>query len=294
MISNKGDFMKYRYLNNIEIYEEKPSIILRFLYNTLLGRCVLKIITLNIVSKIIGKILKSRISIPIIKRYIHKYSIDMTKYENKKYKSFNDFFIRKLKNNKFESDKQDFIAVASSKISCYEIFQELLIDVKNSTYSIVELLKDINIVKDYEGGICLIYRLSPADYHRYIFCDKGTQKYIKKIKGKLHTVNPIVYEKYKVFSENYREITKLYTENFGEIVQIEVGALCVGKIVNKEVKQYNKYDEKGYFEFGGSTIIQIIKKDKVKISNQIIENTKNNIETFADIGEVIGKSYNKN
>lgn len=281
--------MKFRYLNDIEIYEEKTPIALKILYNTLLGRCALKIITLNITSKIISKILDSRISIPMIKKYIHKYSIDITKYENKKYKSFNDFFIRKLKDNKFESNRQDFVAVASSKISYYEISQELLINIKNSTYSIVELLKDIDIAKNYEGGICLMYRLSPSDYHRYIFNDNGTQKHIKKINGRLHTVNPIVYEKYKVFSENYREVTKLYTENFGEIVQIEVGALCVGKIVNKKINQYNKYDEKGHFEFGGSTIIQIIEKNKVKISDQIIENTNNNIETFVNIGQVIGK-----
>lgn len=282
--------MQYRYLNNIEIYEEKPTIILKFLYNTLIGRCILKIVTLNIISNIISKILNSKVSIPMIKKYIKKYSINMEMYENKRYKSFNDFFIRKLKNTKFYSKSGDFIAIASSKISYYEISKELLINVKNSTYSIMELLKDEDIAKEYEGGICLVYRLSPYDYHRYIFCDNGTQKHIKKIKGKLHTVNPIAYGKYKVFSENYREITQLNTENFGEIIQIEVGALCVGKIVNKDIEHYSKYDEKGYFEFGGSTIIQIIKKDKIKIDNQIIENTKNNIETVINIGEVIGKS----
>ena len=86
----------------------------------------------------------------------------------------------------------------------------------------------LNIIKvEY----AIIYRLSPSDYHRYIFCDNGTQKHIRKINGKLHTVNPIVYDKYKVFTENYREITELDTENFGKILQVEVGALCVGKLL---------------------------------------------------------------
>ena len=225
----------------------------------------------------------------MIKPFIKKHNIDITQFENEKNKSFNDFFTRKLKNTNFKSKKNDFISTANSKISCYEISEDLLINIKGSKYSIQELVKDNKIAKDYKKGTCLIYRLSPADYHRYIFCDNGTQKYIRSIKGKLHTVNPIVYDKYRVFLENYREVTELYTENFGKIIQIEVGALCVGKIVNYNLKKYNKYDEKGYFEFGGSTIIQLIKKDKIKINNQIIENSRNNIETFVNIGEIIGE-----
>lgn len=282
--------MKYKYLNEEDIYDEKQSYILKFLYNTIIGRVILKFLTLSVVSRFVAHILNSRISIPVIWKYIKKYSIDMTKYEKNKYKSFNEFFTRKLKDDFKQSDKKDFIATANSKISCYPISENLIVNIKNSKYQIEELVKDKKIINDYAGGVCLIYRLAPSNYHRYIFCDDGTQKLIRKIKGRLHTVNPIVYDKYKVFSENYREVTELNTENFGKIIQIEVGALCVGKIVNKKIYKYKKYDEKGYFEFGGSTIIHIIEKDKVKINNIIINNTNENIETFVEIGEVIGRS----
>ena len=293
--NKKGDYkVKYKYLEKDDIYEEKKSNILAFLYNTVIGRIVLKFLTLNIFSRFVSVILNSRLSKPMIKRYINKYSIDITKFQKEKYKSFNDFFKRKLIDNINESEKDDFIATANSKMSFYEISENLIINIKKSRYELKELIKDEEISREYVGGICLIYRLSPSDYHRYIFCDNGTQEIVKKINGKLHTVNPIIYDKYKVFSENYREVSILKTENFGEIVQIEVGALCVGKIVNLDIEKYQKYDEKGYFEFGGSTIIQLIKKDKVKIDSRIIDNTKNDIETIVDIGEIIGcKANNK-
>ena len=281
--------MKYQLINEKKIYNEESSKVLFFLYNTIIGRFILKFITLRVLSKVIAFFLNSRVSKFMIAKYIKKYNIDIEKCENKTYKSFNDFFIRKLSVNNFKSEKKDFVSTANSKITCYNISEDLLINIKNSTYSIEELIKDKNIAKEYENGICLIYRLNPSNYHRYIFCDDGIQKHIKKINGRLHTVNPIIYGKYKVFTENYREITELYTNNFGNVIQIEIGALCVGRIINYDIKRYSKYDEKGYFEFGGSTIIHLIKKNKVKINKQIIENSKQNIETLVDIGEIIGE-----
>ena len=111
----------------------------------------------------------------------------------------------------------------------------------------------------------------------------------KKINGKLHTVNPIVYDKYQVFTENKREVSFLKTTNLDEIIQIEVGALCVGRIKNRDIDEYKRYDEKGYFEFGGSTIIQLFKKNIIDIDKKILNNTKENIETQVSIGDVIGR-----
>ena len=286
--------MKYQYLNEKEIYDEKANSSLRFLYNTVIGRIVLKILTTHFVSKVAGAFFNSRLSTPMIKSYIKKYNIDISICEDKKYKSFNEFFKRNLKEgyleNKSKNSKDRFISTANSRITYYEISDDLLINVKNSIYSISELIQDDELAKEYESGICLIYRLSPDNYHRYIFCDDGTQEYLKSIKGKLHTVNPIIYEKnkYKVYTENYREVSILDTEHFGKIIQIEVGAMCVGKIKNhKEIIDFKKYEEKGYFEFGGSTIIQLIEKNKVKINKQIVENSKNDIETYVAIGDVL-------
>lgn len=146
--------MKYKYLNGDTIYDEEKSSILKFLYNNLIGRAILKILTLNIISKFIGIILNTRISIPMIWIYERIYSIDLTKYEKDKYKSFNDFFVRKLKNNFQKSYTKDFIATANSKISYYEISEDLIINIKNSKYSMEQIVQDKNLFKHYKGGIC--------------------------------------------------------------------------------------------------------------------------------------------
>lgn len=279
--------MKYKYLKKDELYDIEISSSQKFLYKTIPGRIILKLIYNRFISNIVGFFLNLRISKPLIKKYITKYDIDMNLYKEKNYTSFNDFFKRELKEINKTNNKNDFISICDSKISIYKIEKDLIINIKNSKYTLEELIKD-KINKDYENGYCLIYRLEPKDYHHYIFNDDGKILSKKRINGKLHTVNPIVYEKYQVFTENKREVTILKTENFSEIIQIEVGALCVGKIKNRDVKEFKRYDEKGYFEFGGSTIIQLIKNNQIEIDKELIENTKNDIETQVTIGTVIG------
>lgn len=279
--------MKYKYLKKDELYDIEISSSQKFLYNTIPGRIILKLIYNRFISNIVGFFLNLRISKPLIKKYITKYDIDMNLYKEKNYTSFNDFFKRELKEINKTNNKNDFISICDSKISIYKIEKDLILNIKNSKYTLEELIKD-KINKDYENGYCLIYRLEPKDYHHYIFNDDGKILSKKRINGKLHTVNPIVYEKYQVFTENKREVTILKTENFSEIIQIEVGALCVGKIKNRDVKEFKRYDEKGYFEFGGSTIIQLIKNNQIEIDKELIENTKNDIETQVTIGTVIG------
>ena len=101
-------------------------------------------------------------------------------------------------------------------------------------------------------------------------------------------MQPISFKKYKVFHENTREITYLDCKNLGEIAYIEVGALLVGKIVNENKEKFTKGEEKGHFEFGGSTVIMLVNKD-INIDDKILENTKNNIETIVKLGTKIGK-----
>ena len=185
-------------------------------------------------------------------------------------------------------DNKDLISICDSKISVYNIEEDLILNIKNSKYNLKELIKD-ELSPEYQGGTCIIYRLEPKDYHHYIFNDDGIVLSNKKINGKLHTVNPIVYEKYQVFTENKREVSVLKMSHLDNVIQIEVGALCVGRIKNNELTQFERYDEKGYFEFGGSTIIQLFKKDVVAVDEEIVNNTKNEIETQVTVGTVIGR-----
>lgn len=282
--------MEYVELNGDVIKQQKEGLFLKFLYSTVTGRCMLKLLICPSVSKFVGKILNTSISKPLIKKYVKKYDINLG---DRTFKSFNDFFKRVNRIEKTSKNYKEFVSTAESRITCYNIDEDLIIDVKKSKYSVEELIQDKEIAKKYLGGLCIIYRLIPSDYHRYIFIDSGKQEKLKYIKGKLHTVSPISHDKYKVFSENSREVSLLKTDNFGDILQIEVGALCVGKIKNHDISKFERYDEKGYFEFGGSTIIQLIEKDKIIINDKIKNNTINNIETKVNIGDVIGIKKSK-
>ena len=89
--------------------------------------------------------------------------------------------------------------------------------------------------------------------------------------------------------QNTRTVTMLHTENFGTMLQIEVGAMFVGKIVNHpHGKCVARGIEKGYFEFGGSTILLLVPQD-IAIDSDILEKTREGVETKVTLGEKIGK-----
>ena len=225
----------------------KDSKALIFLYKTIPGRIILKVLTRKSVSKLFGLITNTKISTIYIKKFIDKNNIDIKKFEEKKYNSFNDFFTRKLKTSKIkELNKKMLISPCDSKLLVKEISNELTITVKNSIYNIENLIKE-EISKEYEKGYCLIFRLSPEDYHRYHAFDDSKVISTKKINGILHTVNPVSYNNYHVFTENNREVTLLKTSNFKEVYQIEVGALNVGKIHNHDKKHLKDMKKKATF-----------------------------------------------
>lgn len=273
-----------------EFFEEKEQLSLRFLYHTILGRMILKLLIKKPISKITGKILNSKLSVIAVKPFIKKNCINMSDYKVKKYSSFNDFFTRKIKKNtrSISPLKKDFVSVADSKLSVYKIDSKNCLKIKNSFYTVEELVKDKELAETYRGGYVLVFRLSVEDYHHYIYNDEGKTIYTNKIDGVLHTVNPLAFKQFKVFCENSREYSVLETSNFGTIVQIEVGALNVGKIRNNNLSSFKRGDEKGYFEFGGSTIVLLVKKDILELDKDILKNSKDDVETIVKLGDTIG------
>lgn len=268
----------------------KDSLVLRFLYNTLIGRAILLIVTRVSFSKIVTKFLDSRSSKIFINKFIKKYNIDKEIYEDKNYKSFNDYFIRNKKEEyiNINKDPNIFISPCDCKLSVYKA-NDKIFKIKHVDYELETLLKSKMLANEYSDGYVMICRLTPGDYHRYCYIDDGYHDANKKIKGCLHTVRPIAIEQKNVFVTNSRSYTVLDTVNFGQIIQVEVGALMVGKIKNNYTNyRFKKGEEKGFFEYGGSTIILLAKKDNVKIDNYLINNTKKGYETKINIGDRIG------
>ena len=265
---------------------------LDFFYLTFLGRLLLKIVISKPISDLGGLYMNSRFSKIKINRFIDKNDINTFEYDDKKYKSYNDFFTRKVISCKrpIMSNKNALISPCDGKVLAYTINDDLTLKIKDSYYSIDTLVNE-SIMEEYKGGSALVFRLSTDNYHRYCYIDSGTKGKNYHIKGVFHTVQPISLKNYNFFKTNSREYTILNTNNFDKVIQVEVGALMVGRIKNNhEEYEYKKGEEKGYFEFGGSTIVLLFKKGVITLDNDILENSKENIETIVKYGEKIGKN----
>jgi len=286
--------MKYADRNgNIIEKNGGQDVLLSFLYKRKLGMMLLLRVIKPKYSVLMGRILNHRLSKILIWPFIFINKIDMTEYEEHRFKSFNDFFTREIKPEKRDIDfnPEHFISPCDGKLSVYSIDESSSFTIKNTSYTMESLLRDKHLADRYKGGILLIFRLTVDDYHRYCYIDNGYKTKNYRIKGVLHTVNPAANDKVQVYKENSREYTILYSENFGSLLIMEVGALFVGKIVNyHEEKLVKRGEEKGRFEFGGSTIIVCVQKDKVAIDEDILKNTALGIETIVKMGEKIGKT----
>ena len=136
----------------------------------------------------------------------------------------------------------------------------------------------------------LIIRLCPTDYHRYHFPIDGFVKNDIKIQGDYLSVSPYaVKQNIDIYFNNKRSYSEMDTDNTGTVVMAEIGATMVGSIIQtfKENSPIKKGEEKGYFEFGGSTVILFFEKDKISIDEDILENSKKGLETQVFMGEKI-------
>lgn len=270
--------------------KETASKTQKFLYRTFLGRLLVKILILPFISRAVGKYKDGKKSKKGIKKFIEKNGIEMSCYEEREFKSFNDFFARNIKAGarKIDDTPSSLVAPCDGKLSVYTADDKGEYVIKNSLYKLKDLIGEEN-AKEFCGGTLLVFRLAVDDFHRYAFFDGGSAEASVKIKGVFHTVNPIAMERYKVFSQNSREYTLLHTDNFGDAVYVEIGALMVGKIVNNGKREFLRGDEKGYFKFGGSTVVVVLKKGAANIDADILKNNANNYETKVRLGEKIGE-----
>lgn len=265
---------------------------LPFLYKTIPGRFFLKLLTRPALSKAAGAFLDSRLSDFLIKGFMQKNNINPDDYQMEGIKTFNQFFRRKIKEGRrpFDMEPNHLCAPCDGLLSVWKIEDDTVIPVKQSHYTLASLLKDESLAAEYKDGLCLVFRLCVDNYHRYSYAESGKKGPNIFIPGVLHTVRPIALESIPVFIENSREYTSIESSLFGKIIQMEVGAMLVGRIVNLEGEGMAvRGKEKGFFEYGGSTIILLIKKDMVKINDKIIQNSGKGIESPVKMGQMIGE-----
>ena len=278
----------------VEVYDAQSKA-LKFLYTNRLGRILLAILIKPFVSRLVGCYMDSALSKQMIKSFIQKNNIDLSQYQKQNFSSYNDCFCRKIKDEFriFDSNPKHLVSPCDAKLTVYDIDSEAKFSIKGHDYSFDQLLRSKVLADEFVGGKLAIFRLSVDDYHRYSFFDAGTFLGETKIPGVFHTVNPLAVQLRPIYKENTRTYSVLDTNNFGKVVQMEVGALLVGRIVNDTIEPGSKFvrgQEKGHFEFGGSTVVLAFKKDIVVFDNDIIKNSTDDVETIVKMGECIGSS----
>ena len=259
----------------------------RLLYGTAPGRAVLKLLIRPGLSRLAGRYLDSPLSKWLIKPFARRNGLDLTEYERGPFASFNAFFIRRKLEEYLrpDMDPAHLISPCDGFLSVYPIGEDSRYRIKGIEYSLADLLADARLAERFRGGHCFIFRLTPRNFHRYCFIDDGSKESQVVIPGVLHCVRPIACERYPVYARNSREYALIHTENFGDIVQMEVGALMVGRIFNHPVGYaVRRGQEKGYFQFGGSTIVVLFEPGRVVPD----ENLRADAEAPVRMGEKIG------
>jgi phosphatidylserine decarboxylase len=287
-----------RKTNNYEIEKVAGGNYIKWSYDSPVGKGLTELLVKKkLFSKLYGAYCDTSLSKKKISNFIKDFDIDMNISSSaiEDFNNFNDFFVRSLKEDArpIETNNNLLISPGDGRLFAYEnISVDKLVQVKGIHYSLSELIADDDIAKEYEGGVCLVLRLCPTDYHRFHFVDNGTPMQSNFINGNYYSVNPVALERIpKLYCQNKREWSLFKSDNFGDIIHIEIGATCVGTIIQTYTpgNRVIKGEEKGYFKFGGSTTILLLKKDTIKIDEDIINQTKLGFECKVLMGETIGK-----
>jgi len=291
-----GSQKEIRYIDRATGLEKTEKIAgeyaLRWLYNNPFGELSLNVlIKKKVFSDWYGKRMDKPSSREKIADFIKDFDIDMHNVEKKNFSSFNDFFTRKLKASAlhFCTDSNCLASPAEGKILAYNNISQQDFIIKGVRFNLSQFLNDTVLAKKYKNAEFLIIRLCPTDYHRFYFPIDGEIIQGKNINGDLYSVSPIALrKKIQLFCENKRSITEIRNKKIGDFLMIEVGATMVGSIIQTYTSKFiQKGMEKGYFKFGGSTIVLVFRQNKIKIDNDLLQNTQNFLETKVKLGEQI-------
>ncbi|THV67743.1 hypothetical protein D6C90_06781 [Aureobasidium pullulans] len=234
--------------------------------------------------------------------FINFHQLDMSEVllQTSDFKSFNEFFYRKLKPDARPCSAADRPEIVVSPADCRSVvFNQITeaqrIWVKGREFSVERLLGNAypEDAKRYVGGAMGIFRLAPQDYHRFHIPVDGTMLEPKLIDGEYYTVNPMaIRSALDVYGENVRVVVPIDSPKHGRVMVICVGAMMVGStvITRKTGEQVKRAEELGYFKFGGSTLLLLFEPGKMLFDDDLVDNSNGALETLVRVGMSIGHS----
>jgi phosphatidylserine decarboxylase len=296
------------YFDRLTQKEEKEKVYGQVFIEVLYGKGLLSrlisslflpiVAQIPFLSELYGAMQKSPFSRRKIKPFIKAFQIDPLEFVEpvEAFRSFNDFFIRKLKKEVRPLAQDDHVLTMPADAR-YLVFPNIVkadgFWVKGEKFSLTTLLRDEQLAAKFDGGAMAMARLCPIDYHRFHFpCDNIPGK-PRLINGPLYSVNPMALKNnIDIIAQNKRVITVLESKVFGSILYIEIGATNVGS-VNQTFTPHKpcaKGDEKGYFAFGGSCLVLLFEPNRIVFDSDLVQVSSQKMEVRGLFGQSLGRA----
>jgi phosphatidylserine decarboxylase len=292
--------VRYRDRRSGEIRVEQipAEAALRWFYEKPVGRLCCRLFFGNRhLSRLYGRWQDRPSSRTAILPFVERFQIDLNEVEHPpdQYPTFNAFFTRRLKpgTRPFDSDPTALCSPADGKALVFPEFTPAVeFPVKGASVTPASLLASADAAQTYDNGSALIVRLAPPDYHRFHFPEAGQAGPTRLISGQFHSVNPIALNQTpNLFSLNQRAVAEIDTETFGRVAIVEVGAFAVASIVQTYAPgPVQRGQEKGYFQFGGSTLVLLFEPHRVTFDPDLARDSADGLEVQIRTGEVLGSA----
>jgi phosphatidylserine decarboxylase len=289
-----------RYTGKVEREEIYGEGFVRWTYGNPVGKLSLEgFVKRAIFSKWYGRRMNAPASRRKVLPFIRTYRLDAGEFADsaESFKSFNEFFYRKLKpgSRPIVSDPNAAVFSADGRHLGFENIEEADgIFVKGAKFTLEKLCGgDRAMTERYRRGAMVLSRLCPVDYHRYHFPVSGIPSKPTLIEGPLYSVNPFALrQNINYLAENKRAYTVIQSKEFGEVVMFEVGATCVGSFEYTFTPgvPVQKGDEKGYFKFGGSETITLFEPNRIQLAEDLLANSRLGRELYARMGDFMGRA----
>ncbi|PAZ07520.1 MAG: hypothetical protein CAK86_01065 [Opitutia bacterium AMD-G1] len=262
-----------------QVYGEKW---LRRIYGNPLGKLTLHtVVKRALFSKLYGWAMDRPSSARRVEPFVKAFGLDPSEFADPdltSYRTFNDFFYRKLKASARPLDARPEMAVLPADgrhLGFPDASRVKGIFAKGQTFDIPALVADRTLGERYARGTVVCSRLCPVDYHRFHFPVAGVPGEPVLAKGQLYSVNPIALRRSAAYL----------------VTMVSIGATNVGTIIEtyKPGQAVAKGDEKGYFRFGGSFVATIFEPGRIKLEDDLIHAGETAVEVYAKVGSPLGR-----
>lgn len=282
-------------LETEQVYGERS---LRWAYGNPLGRLALHtLIKRPLFSRWYGWRMDRPASASLVAPFLDDYQLDPTEFADppESFRSFNEFFYRRLTpaSRPIDPDPDSIVFPADGRHLGFQRADRIdSVFVKGQAFDLPRLLGDPELAERFATGALILSRLCPVDYHRFHFPAAGVPSGPTLVKGPLFSVSPIsLRRRLACLWENKRQITRLESPAAGTVLIIEIGATCVGSIHQTYTphSKISKGTEKGYFAFGGSSVITLFEPGRVQLADDLLEWSSQTTELYAKMGTPLGR-----